>query len=115
MKHDTDRTVLGARLREAREYRGYSQDDVAKYLDLPRPAISLLESGTRRLEALELKKLANLYGCSMDELTDAPATETEPESVRMLARAAAKLSAEDQTEVLRFAQFLRSQKARKQQ
>ena len=35
-----DRQRLGARLREAREYLGLSQDEVAKYLSIPRTALS---------------------------------------------------------------------------
>ena len=56
-----DRQSLGARLREAREYLGLSQDEVARVVSLPRPAVSLIESGQRKVDALELKKFAELY------------------------------------------------------
>ena len=56
-----DRQQLGARLRKAREYLGLSQDEVAKYLDIPRTALSHIESGQRRIDALELKKVAAIY------------------------------------------------------
>jgi len=56
-----DRQRLGARLREAREYLGLSQDEVAKYLSIPRTALSHIESGQRGVDALELKKMAQLY------------------------------------------------------
>lgn len=110
---ETDRAALGTRLREAREYRGFSQDDVARHLGVPRSAISLIESGARRVEALELSKLAKLFGCTMEELTGQAAAPGESASIQMLARAASALSAEDQREVLQFAEFLRSQKAGK--
>lgn len=113
MKDDTDRVTLGTKLREAREYRGFSQDDVARHLGVPRTAVSLMESGGRRVEALELRQLAKLYECSMDELTGGEISfPPRDESVQMLARAASALSLDDQREVLRFAEFLRSQKAR---
>lgn len=110
MKDETDRVALGARLREAREYRGFSQDDVARHLGVPRTAISLMESGGRRVEALELRQLAKLYQCSMEELTGGEvAAPPKDEAVQMLARAAEALSADDKREVLRFAEFLRMQ------
>jgi transcriptional regulator with XRE-family HTH domain len=112
MSESTDRAALGARLKEAREYRGFSQEEVAGYLGVPRSAISLIESGSRRLDVLELRRLAELYKTTMEALTGAHQEEPapEPESVRLVARAAADLSPEDRDEVLRFAQFLRSKK-----
>jgi len=111
MSENKDRETLGATLREAREYRGFSQEEVSKYLGLPRSAISLIESGARRVDVLELRKLATLYRCSIEELTGKAVLKSEPDSVKMVARAAAALSPEDQSEVLRFAQFLQSRKS----
>src|SRR2546427_11803855 len=102
MSEDSDRAALGARLKDAREYGGFSQEDVAKYLSVPRSAVSLIESGARRLDILELRKLAKLYDCSIEELTgEKPSQKAEPDSIRMVARAAAALSPEDRSEVLR--------------
>lgn len=111
MNEEQDRAALGARLKTAREYRGLSQEDVAKYLGIPRPAVSLLEAGTRKVEALELKRLAEFFSCSMEDLTGAPVGSAVPQSVEMIARATAGLSPEDRAEVLQFAQFLRSRRA----
>lgn len=102
-----DRKSLGARLREARDYLGFSQDEAAKAVGLTRSAISLIESGQRKVDALELKKLAELYQRSVTDFTgeveiDAPV----PETVQHLARAAAKLTESDQAELLQFAEFL---------
>ena len=111
MMEDKDRATVGARLREAREYRGFSQEDVARYLRVPRSAISLMETGGRGVDVIELKKLASLYQCTVDELTGAAtAQDSALDSIKMVARATARLSPEDQSEVLRFAQFLRSRK-----
>ncbi len=115
MSEDTDRVALGARLKDAREYRGFSQEDVSKYLGISRSAISLTESGARRLDILELKKLATLYQCRLEELTGEQASQhAEPDSIKMVARATAALSPEDRSEVLRFAQFLQRRKSEKQ-
>jgi transcriptional regulator with XRE-family HTH domain len=105
---DVDRQLLGSRLKEAREYLELSQDEVAKALDLPRPAISLIEAGQRRVEAIELKKLAEIYQRPIGFFTGEAAAGTPvPETVQHLARAAAKLTEKDREELLRFAEFLR--------
>ncbi|MGQ0774183.1 MAG: helix-turn-helix domain-containing protein [Pseudonocardiales bacterium] len=56
-----DRKEMGKRLRSAREYVGLSQDDVAEYLDLSRPAVTNMEAGNRKVSADELARLARLY------------------------------------------------------
>jgi transcriptional regulator with XRE-family HTH domain len=104
-----DRQKLGARLREAREYLGLSQDEVAKYLGIPRTALSHIESGQRRIDALELKKLAQLYRRPVVYFTgESQAEAGMPEDVAHLARAAAGLSEGDRRELSRFAEYLRA-------
>lgn len=106
-----DRQKLGSQLREAREYLRLSQDEVAKALDLPRTAVSMMESGQRKVDALELKRLAEIYQRPISQFTgsdDKQASEPEPEAVRHLARAAAKLTDRDREELLRFAEFLQA-------
>src|SRR5688572_21343254 len=113
MNESSDRSLLGERLKEAREYVGFSQEEVAKYLRVPRSAISLIETGARKVDTLELTKLAKLYQRSVAELTNENAATGDAHSVQMVARAAAELSPEDRSEVLRFAEFLRSKKPEK--
>ncbi len=104
-----DRKKLGARLREAREYLGLSQDEVAKYLGIPRTALSHIESGQRRIDALELKKLAQLYKRPVVYFTGESQSDAGmPEDVAHLARAAAGLSEGDRRELSRFAEYLRA-------
>ena len=107
---DTDgsRQDLGARLREAREYLGYSQDEVAKALGLSRPAVTNMESGARKVEARELEKLARLYGRSIHFFLTGEEEPAENTSVAFAARALQGLSPSDLDEVLRFASYLRS-------
>src|SRR5690242_4645212 len=93
----TERAVIAARLKESREYVGLSQEEVAKILKIPRTAVSLIESGERKIDAVELKKLAELYHQSVDYLTGAQKTE-ESQGVQHLARlskTASKLSDAD--------------------
>jgi len=107
---DSDRQVLGNRLKEAREYLELSQDEVARVLSVPRTAISLMETGQRKVEAIELKKLAEIYQQPISFFTGESDTVMSPvpETVQHLARAAAKLSGRDREELLRFAQFLQT-------
>lgn len=107
---DEDRLLLGVRLKEAREYLGLSQDEVARILDVPRTAVSLMEGGQRKVEAIELKRLAEVYQRPIGYFTgeQGAAAELVPEAVKHLARAAAKLSDRDREELLQFAQFLQT-------
>ena len=103
------RLAMAARLREAREYLGFSQDEVAVSLGVSRPAISNIEAGGRKVEALELQKLANLYGRSVSFLlTGAEEQKVEAEKVAFAARALKGLSGKDLEEVARFADYLRN-------
>ena len=107
-----DREKLGIRLREAREYLGLSQDEVAKYLDIPRTALSHIESGQRGVDALELKNMAQLYKQPVVFFTgDSQGGGGMPEDVAHLARAAASLSERDRQELSRFADYLRARAA----
>ncbi len=95
---------IGARLREARETLGITQEDAAAALGIPRTSIVALEKGTRAVAATELSRMAALYRRPAawilgDE--DAP-----PAATVALFRATQSLSDADKEQVLRFAQFL---------
>lgn len=105
---DMARRRLGTRLRDARRYLGLKQEEVAGYLKLPRTALSDIESGQRRVEAIELTRLARLYRQSVAYLTgEDEGAATLPADVAHLARQVAALSEADREEVGRFAEFLR--------
>ena len=56
---------LGARLKQAREAAGLTQDQVGREIGVPRSAVALMESGSRSVSSLELDRLAFLYGRDM--------------------------------------------------
>ncbi len=76
-----ERPELGERLRDARKYVGLSQEEAAAILKLPRTAITELESGQRKVEVLELKRMAELYRQPASYFTgeDAAAAPLTPE------------------------------------
>jgi transcriptional regulator with XRE-family HTH domain len=102
---DADEQVrIGARLKEAREYVGLLQEDVAAALRIPRASVSALESGKRRVTGLEVRRLARIYHKPVGWLLgeeDIELSQAEP-----LFRATESLSAQDREQVLRFAEFL---------
>lgn len=103
--------MLSERLKEAREYVGLKQDDVAKKLGIPRSALSNIEAGSRKVDAIELAQLAKLYQRPVAWFTGEDSSGTAhqiPEEVAHVARAAASLSQQDRQELARFADFLKS-------
>ncbi|MET4323807.1 helix-turn-helix transcriptional regulator [Bradyrhizobium sp. RT5a] len=106
---EAERRHLGEKLRQAREYVGFSQDEVATFLKLPRTAVTNIEAGQRKVEALELKRLAELYRQPVGHFTgEGEASASLPADVAHLARQAAKLSVKDREELGRFAEFLKT-------
>jgi len=108
MSDDASRVAMGSRIRESRLYLALSQEEVATILGIPRSAVSQIEAGQRGLDALELKKLAEVLGRSADFLTSGDASDAVDERVALLARAAKGLSQTDLGELQRFAAFLRA-------
>jgi transcriptional regulator with XRE-family HTH domain len=109
-----DRKTLGERLREAREYLGFSQEEVATFLSVPRSALSLMETGQRKVDALELKKLASLYERPVGYFTGEEAEDISfGADIKHLARKVSELAPDDREELSRFADFLRARKQTK--
>ncbi len=109
---DREAEALAARLKEAREFANLSQGFVADQTGLSRSAISEIERGQRRVESLELKRLAAVYRMPLEyflrpddlELAGAVSDQT----VEALARATKAMTPENRREVLRFALFLQN-------
>lgn len=103
---ELSREELGERLKVAREYLGFTQEDIAQSLGVARSALSLMEAGRRRVDALELKKLAAIYRRPLGYFTGEVASEELDEDIKHLARRASRLAPEDREELARFAEFL---------
>lgn len=106
-ERSVESTLLSERLKKTREYLNFSQQWVSERTGIPRPAISEIERGARRVDSLELKKLARLYrypvSYFLDEDLDAIPAE---HAVAGLPRQLTNLKPQDLTQVMKFAQFL---------
>jgi transcriptional regulator with XRE-family HTH domain len=104
-----DAEALAGRLREAREFLNLSQQFVADQTGLPRSAVSDIERGARRVDSLELKRLAALYRLPPSHFLgeDEELVAIDP-TARALARATKDMGEPAKQQLLRFAQFLRN-------
>jgi len=105
-----DAEGLAARLRDAREYLNLSQQFVADQTGLPRSAISDIERGVRRVDSLELKRLAALYRMAPSYFLgedDSEVAGSDPTSAA-LARATREMGEPEKQQLLKFAEFLRN-------
>lgn len=62
--------LMGKRLKELREKNGYTQQQTANYLGLDQSYIAKIEKGERVINIGMLQKLADLFGCELNEVID---------------------------------------------
>lgn len=67
-----DAAGLGLRVAQARQRSGLTQEDVARSSGLERSAIAKIETGARRVTALELARIANAVGERIEWFVDEP-------------------------------------------
>lgn len=63
-----DPQTLGTRLQEARKARQMTQQQAADLLGVARTTVVAIEKGERRVQPQELVRLADLYGCDVNDL-----------------------------------------------
>jgi transcriptional regulator with XRE-family HTH domain len=69
MDDATYRTRLGERIREVRKQRGYPiAKDFAAALGIGAPQLSRIEGGTRSIDSMLLRRIAELLKVSIDDL-----------------------------------------------
>lgn len=66
-RHERDYKIFTERLKAARLSAGLTQKEAARRLRVKQPHISKCESGERRVDVVELRDFARLYG---KEITD---------------------------------------------
>jgi len=84
---------IGQRLAELRKVKGLSQEELAKTIKISRPSLAQIELGNRTVDVLELQKLSQVLGFSLDDfmstdflLTQEPFVEYETRSTKMMER-----------------------------
>lgn len=103
------RKRLGEKLRDSRKYIGLNQEDVAQYLKIPRTALGEIENGQRKVEAIELTRLAKLYKQPVSYFVDEEDASADLSAeAAYLARQAAELSPQDRDELNRFVAYLKT-------
>lgn len=61
-------TKVGERIKALREASSKSQEEVANYLEIPRPSVSQMENGQRFLSSIELAKLSEFFLVPIDQI-----------------------------------------------
>jgi transcriptional regulator with XRE-family HTH domain len=103
---------LGERLKKLREYLGMSQQHVAERTGIPRSAVSDIERGQRKVDAVELTKLARLYQHPVSWLLDENEQATaDSHALALFARKFGRLTDEDRVQLEDFADFLAARRA----
>jgi transcriptional regulator with XRE-family HTH domain len=107
---------LGERLKKLREYLGMSQQHVAECTGIPRSAVSDIERGQRKVDAVELTKLARLYQHPVSWLLDEDEQATAgAHALALFARKFGRLTEEDRVQLEDFADFLAARRVAQEQ
>jgi transcriptional regulator with XRE-family HTH domain len=106
MADDRPAAVKAERLHEARDYLGFSQDDVAGAMDRERGWVDDIEHGRQRVTGEELRKLSRLYQRPVAWLCGETTFQPGPELLRQVEH----LDEGDREAMLDFAEFLEGAK-----
>lgn len=87
-----DFTELGKRIAKLRQDAGFSQEKLAEMLDVSRQAVTKWESGKSNPDTENLLRLAEIFGCSIDELCGKTAPEKPKGKIRPVSHILAALS-----------------------
>lgn len=87
--------TLGKKIRLLRHQRGWSQEDVAKRLDISIPAFSKIETGITDVNLSRLDQISKLFGLSIIQLLATGDPEEEKKYVSELAEATKRLQQRD--------------------
>lgn len=102
-----DRVEIGRRLREFREYLGYSPAEIAQYLSIQLTILSSIERGELDIDVNVLRNLAALYKQPVDYFKgDYPLSQFS-EHGEYISRAVADLSENDREEISYFTNYLK--------
>lgn len=103
------RKIISSRLAIARQNAGLSQAQVAAQMNLPRPSITEIEAGRRRVSVEEMVQFAELYQVDLNWLSGQGADQVDPvrDKLQLAARQVANLKREDLEKVIDLLTSLR--------
>jgi transcriptional regulator with XRE-family HTH domain len=109
-KNADKKSVIAARIREARTAAGLKQGQVAKLLGLHRPSVTEIEAGNRSVSAEELVKLAGLLDVDVAWLGGEGADTVDPHDnkLQLAARELQKLKPDDLERLLKIIASMRT-------
>ncbi len=87
--------ALGKKIRLLRHQKGWSQEDVAKRLDISIPAFSKIETGITDVNLSRLNQISKLFGLSLVQLMSTSDSEEEKAKADELNEMAKKLQSRD--------------------
>lgn len=87
--------TLGKKIRLLRHQKGWSQEDVAKRLDISIPAFSKIETGITDINLSRLEQIAKLFEMSVVQLLTFNDTEQQEKYVSELETVTKKLQARE--------------------
>jgi transcriptional regulator with XRE-family HTH domain len=104
-----DNKVIAAKIREARKLAGLSQNQVAKLLGIPRPSVSEIEAGNRRVSAVEVRQIAKIFDVSVGWLLGevSEVFESDDPRVQLAARELNRLKSDDLDRLLNLLTAIR--------
>ena len=91
--------TLGKKIRLLRHQKGWSQEDVAKRLDISIPAFSKIETGITDINLSRLEQISNLFEMSVVQLLTFNDLETDQKFVNELEVVSKKLT-DRETEII---------------
>jgi len=87
--------ALGKKIRLLRHQKGWSQEDVAKRLDISIPAFSKIETGITDVNLSRLNQISKLFGLSLVQLMSTTDSEEEKEKADQVAELTKRLQARE--------------------
>ena len=108
---------LARKLRASRLEAGMSQAEAAEAVGLSRVAIAEIEAGRRKVSSIELSAFSRTYGQPIEALLADQGSQVAGGSpvTTHLARTVKQLTKEDQDQLLRFAEYLKTESKRRRE
>lgn len=96
----TEREQIASRLKDARIQSGLSQENACKIIGIPRPAISEIEAGRRKVSAEEIIQFGKIYKVDVSWLLLKEDESLFSDEIKVAARELGKMKKEDRKKLI---------------